>query len=460
MKRGIRHPARRLVAGLAVLTLSAALLGYPAHSRGAGGGGNPSHNVAVVPGFAPAPYNPSNSVPALPVNAPELAKYNFSQLPADAVTTAALQNYDTVILYGIRWSDIPSSGQAALNAFAAKHKVAIWDSDATAAQSYSNFIHPFSTLSSGPQYHGKPSDSVVYFPTGVNFLASSNPSSPYYLDPQQLVTDQDELNDMNAMQTGTANWRPALRAANHGVPGGGWPIAWSYGVIGDHTGLTIYSGLDADAFPTARKLNNDRKELALDLAAPFRSTPDSSCAPGCHLPRVNNGPPFASCGFSSVSRHWAHGRVPVVVKTSLAHGITVRIVTKSGRVIASASEQNSDLVPLSIPTTGLPNRASSLRVLVLVDGQVACTNRFQLVKNNHRPGLLLLAWAKGKQNKLTLRLGETSLMKLVAPHLHWRMNQVKAHKVADFRVRPSVRQAKLILRNRAGNTLVQKLAWR
>jgi hypothetical protein len=267
---------------------------------------------------------------------------------------------------------------------------------------------------------------------------------------------------MNAMTSGTANWRPALRAANHGVPQGAWPIAWSYGVIGDHTGMTIYSGLDADAFPTQIKLNNARKELALDLAAPFRSTPDS-CAPGCHLPPVKNGPPFASCGFASVSRHWPHGRIPVVVKTSLAHGITVRIVTKSGRILAQGSEQNGDLVPLVIQTKKLPsNRASRLRVLVLVNGQKACTNGFQLVKSNRRPGLLLLASASGtsKRNLLTLRVSKTSLMKVVAHHLHWRMNQIPAHKVSQFSVPASVRKAVLILRDRAGHTLIRKVLWR
>ena len=100
-------------------------------------------------------------------------------------------------------------------------------------------------------------------PQARELLASSNPKSPYYLNPTQLVRDHDELNDMNAIKAGTAHWRPALLAANDAVDPTAWPIAWSYGVIGDHTGMTVYSGLDADAFPTNEVLNNDRKELAL-----------------------------------------------------------------------------------------------------------------------------------------------------------------------------------------------------
>lgn len=460
LNAGVRaHPARILVAGFGALVLAIVLLGSPARGRGAAAAGSPSNKVAVVPGFAPAPYKGNSGVPALPVNALGLANYHFTQLAANAVTTAALKNYDTVILYGILWSDIPSSGQAAINSFAAKHKVVIWDSDATAAQAYSSFVHPFSTESSGQGYQGKPSDSVVYYAKNVDFLASSNPASPSYLDPNQLVHDRDELNDMNAMKTGTPNWRPALLAANHGIPKGGWPIAWSYGAIGDQTGMTIYSGLDADAFPTQEKLNNDRKELALDLAAPFSSTP-AACAPGCHLPSVSIGPPIASCGFAKLPRHWAHGRVPVVLGTSLAEGITAQIVTKSGRVLARGSETTGALVPLVIPTGKLPsNRASRLRARVFVYGQPACTNRFQLIKGGARPGLLLLATSRGTRDLLTLRVNETSYMKVVAPHMHWRTNRVPAHKIVQFSLPASVRKGRLTLRDRAGNKQTWRLVW-
>lgn len=460
MKTEVRpRLARILIAGLAALVLAGALLEFPAHSRGASAGGQPSSNVAVVPGYAPKPYKGNSGVPALPVNDPQLAKYHFTQLPASSVTAAELKNFDTVILYGILWSDIPSAGQTALNDFAAKHKVVIWDADATAAQNYSNFVHPFSTVSSGQSYQGKPSDSVIYFPTGVDFLANSNPTSPYYLDPNQLVTDRDELNDMNAMKLDTKNWRPALIAANHGIPAGAWPIAWSYGVIGDHTGMTIYSGLDADAFPTQEKMNNDRKELALDLAAPFSSTP-AACAPKCKLPTVGSSHPFASCSFAKLPRPWTHGHIPVLLKTSLASGITARIVNHSGRVLARGSEQTGDLVRMVIPTKKLPaNRSSRLRALVFVNGQKACTNNFQVIKDKVRPGLLLLASTHGTRHLLTMRVSETSWMKVVARHVHWRTNRVPAHRVVQFSLPASVRSAKLILHDRVGITVTRTLGW-
>ena len=341
-----------------MLALSAAALDHPTRSGAAGGAGSPSSNVAVVPGFAPPSYPGFSGAPPLPVSL--FPQYQFTELAASAVTPATLLNYDTVILYGIRWSDFSVSGQAAINGFAATHKVVIWDADATGAQTYSGFIHPFTTAASG-QSQGADStrESVVYFLKRGDFLASSNPKSPYYLNPTQLVRDHDELNDMNAMTAGTPNWRPALLAANDAIDPAAWPIAWSYGVIGEHTGMTIYAGLDADAFPTNQVLNNDRKELALDLEAPFRSTP-APCSPDCRLGSSPQTNPFASCRLFKLPRHWGHGRVPLVLKTSDASNITAQILTRSGQVLASGPATDG-LAPLALPTATLPNRTSRLR---------------------------------------------------------------------------------------------------
>lgn len=458
-----QHLARIFVAGLAVLALSAAALDHPTRSGAAGGAGGPSSNVAVVPGFAPPSYPGFSGAPPLPVNL--FPQYQFTELAASAVTTAALQNYDTVILYGIRWSDISVPGQAAINAFAATHKVVIWDADATGAQTYTSFVHPFSTVASG-QAEDKEStrESVVYFLKRGSFLASSNPKSPYYLNPTQLVRDHDELNDMNAIQAGTGHWRPALLAANDAIDPAAWPIAWSYGVIGDHTGMTIYSGLDADAFPTNQVLNNDRKELALDLAAPFRSTP-AACSPDCRLGSSPASNPFASCAIFKLPRHWAHGRVPLVVKTSNAANVTAQIRTRAGQVLATGPATDG-LVPLFLPTTTLPNRTSRLVARVLVRGAPACSNRFQLAKADSG-GLRLVVLATSRVpivhepdqlDLLTVRANERSSLTIVAPHYR-RTREIPASKVVQFPVPLRVRNAKLTLRDRAGKTVTRSVSW-
>jgi hypothetical protein len=453
--------ARILVAGLGALVLSGAFLENPAHSRGAGNGPQPSSKVAVVPGFAPKPYSGNSGAPPLPVNAPELANYHFTELPAANVTAAALKGYDTVLLYGILWSDIPSAGQAAINSFAATHKVVIWDSDATGAQTYSNFIHPFSTLSSGQNYKGKPNASVVSYPTGVNFLASDQPASPYYLEPYEFVHDTDQINDMNAMVTGTKNWRPALVGANETIPNGGWTVAWSYGAIANGTGMTIYSGIDADGFASHWKLNNVTKEVALDLAAPFRTT-SAGCAPGCQLPPPGSGNPHAACSFAKpLPKHWVHRRVRVVLKSSAAAGITAQIVTSSGRVVAKGKEGAGALVRLVVRTTKLPsNRMSRLRALVFVNGKQACSNNFRLKVDNVRPRLLEVATTRRAVDVLTLRVSERSWLRIVGRHAPNRTVRIPAHRTIHLRFLASLRTGKLVLWDRARNTVVRRLVWR
>jgi hypothetical protein len=454
---------RILIAGVAALLLSAALLEYPAHSRGAAGDPQTSSNVAVVPAFKPPAYPGYFGVPALPVNDPQLAPYHFTQLAANAVTPGALNAYDTVILYGIRWSDISASGQAAINAFAATHKVLVWDSDGTGSQSYASFIHPFSVVSSGENYKGKPNGSVVSFPSVGNFLASDNPSSPYYLEPTQLVTNRDLINDMNAMTTGTANWVPALVAANKSIPRGGWPLAWSYGVIGNHTGLTIYSGVDADAFTQPLNPNDAIKELALQLKAPFRQTPDPACAPNCQLPPSGGGSTHASCSFAKpLPKRWVRGRIFVALKTSVAAGITGQIVTRSGRVIASGREVGGSVIRLAVRTRVLPsNRTSRLRALVFVNGQRACSKPFSLKVDNVPPRLLRLRTTRAAgADLLSVRVSERSSLTITGAHVSRNRSWLlSAQRTFALRLPGSVRIARLVLRDRAGNTVVRRLVW-
>jgi hypothetical protein len=453
--------ARVLIIGLTALVLAGVFLEYPAHGRGAAGAVTQSSSqVAVVPGFTAPVYPGYYGVPKFPATDPQLAHYHFSQLAATHVNTAALASYDTVILYGIRWSDLSPAARTAINTFARTHKVVIWDSDGTGSQNYSSFIHPFSDTASGE--NGKANNSVVSFPSGVNFLASDKPSSPYYLDPNQLVTDKNMINDMSAMKTGTANWLPALVAANKTIPNGGWALAWSYGVIGDHTGLTIYSGIDADAFADQLNPNYAIKEVALDLAAPFRSTPDPACAPGCHLPSSGGGTTYASCAFAKpVPKHWVHGRVAIALKASVASGITGQVLDRRGRVVASANEGKGGMIRLLVKTKRLPtNRTSRLQARVFVDGKPACTKPFRLKVDNTRPRLLLLHTSVAGGHVVTLRVSELASMSFVGRHVrHHRPVLIAARRTIHWRLPTSVMSARLILRDRAGNTVTRRLVW-
>jgi hypothetical protein len=453
---------RIVLAAAAATLLSMTLLQGPGGSQGAVQASQPSAEVAVVPGFTPPAYPGSFGIPKLPRSAALLAPYHFSELPAAQVTSANLQGFDTVLLYGIRWSDLSPSAQQAIDTFAATRKVVIWDADDTGPQNYGTFVHPFSTTASGED--GKP-NSVVSFPGGKNFLASPDPSSAYYLDPIQLVTDKDMINHMSAIRTGTSGWTPALVAANKSIPQGGWPVAWSYGDVGNRTGLAIYSGMDADAFTHPLNPNFAIKELALQLGAQFLRTPAASCAPSCQPPPPPpGGKPYTTCSFAKrLPRGWVHRRVPVLIQTSVATGITGKILTNSGKALASAHEDQSGILRFLLQTRRLrSNRTARLHAAVFLNGQEACRNAFRLRVDNVRPRLLSLATSRsGGRVILTLRLSERSSVTILGRRdVNWPRKRILAgRRLITFRFPSRVHAATMIVRDRAGNRLVRQLHW-
>jgi hypothetical protein len=451
---------RIVFASVAALVASVVLLHGSTGSRGAVRSGQPSVNVAVVPGFVSPTYPGYYGIPKLPVTDPQLSSFHFSAVPAAQVTTTKLQQFDTVLLYGIRWTDLSTAAQQAINSFAATGKVVIWDSDDTGPQNFATFVHPFSDDASGE--NGKANNSVVSFPGGDNFLASSNPSSPYYLDPNQLVTDRNMINDMNAMKTGTSGWTPALIAANKSIPQGGWVVAWSYGDAGNHTGLAIYSGIDADAFADKLNPNYAITEVKLELSAPFLRTPDTSCAPSCTQEPTSAGTTFAACSFAKRVPHgWVHGRVPILLKTSVAAGITGKVLTKSGKALTSAGENTSGLIRFRVQTKGFrSNRSTALRAAVYVNGKQACSKGFRLKVDNVRPRLLLLRTSRaGGSDLVGLRVSERSTVTMAAPGLKWHRKTLAAQRLVVLRLPARVGAATLIVSDRAGNRLVRHMHW-
>jgi hypothetical protein len=463
--RAIRHTS---IATFVAISLAAGLLSFPNHSRGATQAASPqaSLNVAVVPGFNAPGYPGYAGVGKFPAANPQLSAYHFTELPTSKLTASGLAPYDTVILYGTRWNSISAGGQAALNTFAATHKVMIWDADGTGPQNYSTFIQPFSTLASNAS--GQPQDSVVTYPAGNDpdgndFLASSNPSSPYYLEPSQLVSDPSMINDMNAMKTGTKNWLPGLVAENKNIPQGGWPLAWSYGVIGNRTGLLIYSGLDADAIDNSQLNPNDEiTELGLELKAPFSTTPQP-CGPTCAWPPTTGSPPpppkAVHCSFAKhVPRHWVHGRVSIWLKCSSA-GIKAKVqLTPSGPILASGTRKNG-LIHLRVRTRQMPTNHISRPVVVYGNSQQTRSMYFRLKVDNTPPRLLYLRTSStGISRHVSFRVSEKVQMRIAgggANHRHWVW--VARHTLIQATLSGTVSHARLIIRDRAGNTVSRRL---
>jgi hypothetical protein len=379
-----------------VFAIAVATVVLPASARPVAGQG--SANVVVIPGFDAPVYPGFKGVPRFPTGAAELSKYRFSQLADEEVTTAALQPYDTIVLYGVRWAALSIRTQAAINLFAHTGKVLIWDADATGSQNYSSFIHPFST-SAGGEVATRKHGLVVSFPSGQNPLASSDPASSAYLDPSALLASNHLVEDMSVMNPGAANWTPSLTAANATLPSGGWLVARGYGSTSDRTGAVVYSGMDADAFSDRGSPNYALKELALELALPFLRSP-ASCSPGCSgLPGGGGSPSgiggagsptFATCSIGFAPKNWVRGTISYSLKLAIAEGIRGEIRTTSGKLVGSVVQGSpSTTLNLRLNTKRLPtNRVSALDLVIYVNQAKACTLPTTIKVDNTTPRLL------------------------------------------------------------------------
>jgi hypothetical protein len=429
--------------------------------------------VAVIPGFVAPKYSGFIGVPNFPAGDSSLAAYHFSQLAAGAVTPAALQGVDTVVLYGLQWATLSASAQSAINAFAQTGKVLIWDADATGSQSYSSFVQPFSTTASGEVKSSTTPGVVVTFPSGTDPLASSNPASPLYLDPSALTANNDLLEDMSVMNPSSApGWSAGLIAANKTIPQGGWPLAWAYGTAAQQTGMTIYSGMDADVFGESVTPNYALKELAIELATPFQRTAaaggsttgtgptgatSSTGSTGATGPTAVAGPTFARCSFvTRPPSGWVHGRVPLVLKTSVAAGVHGEVLTAAGKVLASGLPSTTGEVKLSVNTRLLPsNRAAKLLAVVLVHSARACSVSTKLRVDNTPPKLLLLKLGSG--GLLTLRTSETVRLEIRAGTRTLRTLRVRANATVTLTLPASHSPESVVLIDRAGNRTTRHL---
>jgi hypothetical protein len=460
----------------ACLLAAAAVLantGTIAHATAANAA--PSANVALIPGFHAPKYSATESLPGFPAG--ELPGYHFGAVPLGSVTTANLSAYDTVVVYGLRWSDLSSSEQAAISDFAKTGKVIIWDADSTGAQNYSSFVHPFSTQSSGAK--GGSYGSVVSFPPGSP-LASSTSSNANYLDPTSLVASTHLIGHMNVLAPPAADWSPGLIAANSKIPQGGWVVAWGYGSTADHSGMVIYSGIDADAFSDAASPNYAIKELGIQLATAFNRTGDTGCAPNCPAPPTGGSggsgtggggtavgapksPTFAQCSFTKQPpKTWVRGTVHLSLTTSVADGITGVVKSSTNRVLGVGAVSSKGHLALRVDTRLLTsNRLSTVKADVLVNTAVACSLTTQLRVDNVKPrafGLKATRAAHG--NMLTFRSIEPLRIWLVTPHHTFGTFSRKHAGRTTLKFPRSITGGTLRLVDRAGNTTRIKLAWK
>lgn len=459
-----------------LLAIAAVLAGRVTIAGATASDAAPSANVALVPGFHAPKYSDTESLPGFP--AAQLHGYHFGAVPLGSVTSANLSAYDTVVLYGLRWGDLSSSEQAAIDDFAKTGKVIIWDADSTGAQDYSSFVHPFTTKSSGAK--GGSFGSVVTFPAGSP-LASSDSGSPLFLDPAALSASTHLIGHMNVLVGPAAGWSPGLLAANSKIPDKSWVLAWGYGSTSNHAGMVIYSGFDADAFDDSATPNYAVKELAIQLASPFSRTGDSTCAPNCSPPPSGGGSggsggggggtggggggsqTFAQCSFAKKPPvAWQRGYFYLSLTTSVANGITGTVKSTTQKVIGTGTPSTPGHLSLHVDSRLLPsNKISTVKADVLVNSAVACSLNAQIRVDNVKPkafGLKTTKTAHG--NMLTFRSVEPLRIWLATPHHQFGTYSRKHSGKTTLKFPQSITSGTLRLVDRAGNITRIKVTWK
>ena len=129
-------------------------------------------------------------------------------------------------------------------------------------------------------------------------------------------------------------------------------------------------------------------------------------------------------------------------------------LTPSGPVLASGAEKNG-LIQLRIKTRLLPTNRVSRPVVVYGNNQQTKSLFFRLKIDNTPPRLLYLRTHRTPSGRLVwFRVSEKSQLRIAGGgprYQHWVW--VARHRLIKATLPGSVRHARLILRDRAGNTL-------
>jgi len=165
-------------------------------------------------------------------------KFTFSDLAIDAVTPAALQAYDTVVLNQVYTADLGDAARQALSAFVTGGgKLIIHDSDGTEGNDYSWLPTPATT---GQACHNCGATDGTARVVENNTLVSANPADPAYVDVSELPGNTDAIGDANVMISQDDHWFKDIVATNTSGDSG------AVHTYASDNGLIIFNGFDTD----------------------------------------------------------------------------------------------------------------------------------------------------------------------------------------------------------------------
>jgi hypothetical protein len=233
------------------ILLIAALMGVMAsHASPAQAAIQRSNHVAIVLGSgseSAGTLQTSGAVAGSPGDSFE--QFGFTDLSQESIDPATLAQYDTVVLNQVFTNSLTEEQKQALSSFVTSGgKLIIHDADGTEGNDYSWLPVPANTGQSCQNCgHTDGSAEIVQ----ENTLVSGNPSSPYYINVNELPGYSDAIGDANFLLTSDPRWSEDIHATNSQNIGGAVDAYASDG------GLILYNGFDTDSIGPLFPSGND-----------------------------------------------------------------------------------------------------------------------------------------------------------------------------------------------------------
>jgi hypothetical protein len=209
-----------------------------------------SVRVALIPsaqGFDAGALQTGGTVAGSPEDS--FDKFEFTGVAQEEIDSITLSQYDTVVLNEVFTQSLSEAQKQALSAFVTNGgKLIIHDSDGTEGNNYSWLPVPANSGQSCQNCGNSNGEARI---VENNSIVSNEPSSPYYVNVNELPGNSDAVGDANVLVTSDPRWDVDILATNdHNVEG-------AVDAYTSDGGLIVYNGFDTDFLGTTFPAGND-----------------------------------------------------------------------------------------------------------------------------------------------------------------------------------------------------------
>lgn len=209
-----------------------------------------SNRIALIPGAegqSAGTLQTTGTVSGSPQDSFE--QFTFSELSEESIEPGTLSQYDTVVLNEVFTNSLSETQKQTLSSFVTSGgKLIIHDADGTEGNDYLWLPVPANTGQSCQNCGNTNGEAEI---VENNTLVSSDPSSPYYINVNELPGNSDAVGDANVLVTNDPRWNQDIRATN------GQNVGGAVDAYAEDGGLILYNGFDTDAIGNTFLSGND-----------------------------------------------------------------------------------------------------------------------------------------------------------------------------------------------------------